>query len=196
MKAAVFFATREGHTCRIAERIAADLRGRGVEVDLQDVREPLGRIPWETYGAVCVAASVHVGHHEREMTAFVRAHRDELVRTAAAFVSVSLSQAGVQDAHAPAEQRSRAAQDVKQMIDTFVRETGWQPVHVLPVAGALLYRHYNFLIRFVMKRIARKAGAPTDTSRNYEFTDWSALDQFVERHLADRAARDATHQSR
>ena len=38
---------------------------------------------------------------------------------------------------------------------------------------------YNFLIRFVMKRIARKAGAPTDTSRDYEFTDWSTLDAFV-----------------
>src|SRR5262249_9142664 len=159
----------------IAERIAADLRGRGVKVDLQDVREPRESIAWDTYDAVCVAASVHVGHHEREMIAFVRSHRDELVRTSAAFVSVSLSQAGVQDAHASPEQRSRAAEDVKQMINTFVRETGWQPAHVLPVAGALMYRQYNVLIRFVMKRIARKAGAPTDTSRNYEFTDWNAL---------------------
>jgi menaquinone-dependent protoporphyrinogen oxidase len=31
-----------------------------------------------------------------------------------------------------------------------------------------------------MKRIARKAGAPTDTSRDYEFTNWQALDRFVE----------------
>jgi menaquinone-dependent protoporphyrinogen oxidase len=30
-----------------------------------------------------------------------------------------------------------------------------------------------------MKRIARKAGAPTDTSRDYQFTDWAALDRFV-----------------
>jgi menaquinone-dependent protoporphyrinogen oxidase len=180
MKAAVFFATREGHTCRIAERIAADLRGRGVAVDLQNVREARASIPWDTYDAVCVAASVHVGHHEPEMIAFVRAHRDELVKKSAAFVSVSLSQAGAQDAHASPEQRSRAAEDVKQMISTFVRKTGWQPAYVLPVAGALLYRQYNFLIRFVMKLIARKAGAPTDTSRNYEFTDWNALDQFVE----------------
>jgi menaquinone-dependent protoporphyrinogen oxidase len=31
-----------------------------------------------------------------------------------------------------------------------------------------------------MKRIARKAGAPTDTSRDHEFTNWPALDRFVE----------------
>ena len=54
-----------------------------------------------------------------------------------------------------------------------------RPAHVLPVAGALAYSQYNFIIRFVMKRIARKAGAPTDTSRDYEFTDWSTLDSFI-----------------
>jgi menaquinone-dependent protoporphyrinogen oxidase len=120
------------------------------------------------------------------MIAFVRTHRAELVRTSAAFVSVTLSQAGVQDAHATPEKRRQAARDVKQMIDTFVRETGWQPAHVMPVAGALMYRQYNVLIRFVMKRIARKAGAPTDASRDYEFTDWIALDQFVERSMVSR----------
>jgi menaquinone-dependent protoporphyrinogen IX oxidase len=30
-----------------------------------------------------------------------------------------------------------------------------------------------------MKQIARKAGAPTDTARDYEFTDWATLDRFV-----------------
>jgi menaquinone-dependent protoporphyrinogen oxidase len=187
MKAAVFFATREGQTCRIAERIADDLRGHGIDVDLQNVREPRGSIPWDTYDAVCLAASVHIGHHEPEMIAFVRAHRAELVRASAAFVSVTLSQAGAQDAHATPAQRRRAVDDVEQMIRTFVRESGWQPAHVLPVAGALMYRRYNFLIRFIMKRIARKAGASTDASRNYEFTDWNALDRFVERSLVRHA---------
>jgi menaquinone-dependent protoporphyrinogen IX oxidase len=31
-----------------------------------------------------------------------------------------------------------------------------------------------------MKRIAKRAGAPTDTTRDYVFTDWVALDRFVE----------------
>jgi menaquinone-dependent protoporphyrinogen oxidase len=65
------------------------------------------------------------------------------------------------------------------MIDMFVQETGWRPARVLPVAGALAYSQYNFIVRFVMKRIARKAGAPTDTSRDYEFTDWATLDRFI-----------------
>jgi menaquinone-dependent protoporphyrinogen oxidase len=71
------------------------------------------------------------------------------------------------------------------MIDVFVKETGWRPERTLPVAGALTYSRYNIFVRFVMKRIARAAGAPTDTSRDYEFTNWPALDRFA----AELAAR-------
>jgi menaquinone-dependent protoporphyrinogen IX oxidase len=39
----------------------------------------------------------------------------------------------------------------------------------------LMYSKYNFAISFVMKRVARKKGEPTNTWRNYEFTDWQAL---------------------
>jgi menaquinone-dependent protoporphyrinogen oxidase len=88
---------------------------------------------------------------------------------------------------APKEHREQAAADVQRMIDVFINDTGWRPARVLPVAGALAYSRYNFIVRFVMKQIARKAGAPTDTSRDYEFTDWAALDRFVNESLAPPA---------
>lgn len=179
MTAAVLYATREGHTKKIAERIAADLRARGATVAVFDVRTH--PVPdWSRYSVACLAASVHIGHHEREMIAFAKMHREALARLGAAFVSVTLSEAGAEDRRKPEAERRAAAEDAQRMIDVFVKETGWQPEHALPVAGALAYSRYNFLVRFLMKRIARKAGAPTDTSRDYEFTDWPALDRFVE----------------
>ena len=39
MRTAIFFATREGQTRRIAARVADDLRERGVQTDIFDVRE-------------------------------------------------------------------------------------------------------------------------------------------------------------
>ena len=179
MRAAVFYATREGQTRRIADRVATDLRARGVDVDIHNVKTLGAPVDWSLYGPVVVAASVHIGHHEKEMVAFVRQYRGELTRLRAAFLSVTLSEAGAEDVRATAERRRQSAADVQRMIEVFVRETGWQPAHVLPVAGALAYSQYNFLIKFVMRRIARKAGAPTDTSRDYELTDWSAVDRFV-----------------
>ena len=162
-----------------------DLRAAGVSVDMFDVRTRFAP-DWTKYSIVCVAASVHIGHHEREMIAFVRTHRDALVRAGAVFVSVTLSEAGAENPTKPIEERRAAAADARRMIDVFVTETGWTPAYALPVAGALAYSRYNFLVKFVMKRIARKAGAPTDTSRDYDFTDWPALDRFVD-GLARRA---------
>lgn len=185
MRAAILFATREGHTRKIADRIAADLRALGVEADLFDVRATAA-IDWAGYSTACVAASVHVGHHEPEMIAFVRRHREALERLAAPFISVTLSDAGAEDPKRTAAERREAAADAQRMIDVFVGETGWRPDRALPVAGALTYSKYNFLVRFVMKRIARQAGAPTDASRDYEFTDWRAVDRFAAT-LAGRA---------
>jgi menaquinone-dependent protoporphyrinogen oxidase len=184
MTAAVFYATREGHTRKVAERIAAELRARGALVDLFDVGACLPP-DWSRYSAACLAASVHIGRHEKEMVAFARAERDALVRLDAAFVSVSLSEAGAENPRRSVDERRKAAEDAQHMIDVFVHETGWHPEHVLSVAGALAYSKYNLLVRFLMKQIARKAGAPTDTSRDYEFTDWPALDRFAG-EIADR----------
>ena len=66
------------------------------------------------------------------------------------------------------------------MMDAFLAETQWLSAIVRPVAGALMYSKYNFLLRMVMKRIARCAGVGTDTSRDQVFTKWQDLDRLVE----------------
>ena len=79
------------------------------------------------------------------------------------------------------------------MIQTFVQETGWTPSHIFPVAGALMYRQYNPLLRFIMRMIAKSEGASTDTSCNIEYTDWDALDRYLVEWMieTDRAPADA-----
>jgi menaquinone-dependent protoporphyrinogen oxidase len=179
MRAAVFFATKQGQAKRIADRIAEDVRRRGIETDVYNVKD-LQSIDWPRYDIAFVAASVHIGHHEREMVEFVKRYRAELERREAAFISITLSQAGAEDVAAPPEQRRQAAGHSQQMIDVFVRETGWRPSRTLAAAGALAYSQYNVLLKFVMKHIARLAGFAGDTKHDYEFTNWPALDRFVD----------------
>jgi len=174
----VFYATREGQTRRIANQIAASLSKLGFDVDTQDVKHPLA-FQLDSYSAAVLAASVHAGSHEPEMVKFVKDNRSALESLPSAFVSVTLSEAGVERSGTTPAEHAGFAADVNQMLDRFFAETQWHPRRVKPVAGALLYTHYNFLVRFIMKRIARKAGAATDTSRNYDYTDWAALDTFV-----------------
>ncbi len=176
----ILFATREGQTRRIAEHLAATIRARGYLADVVDAADLPSEFSVEDYQAAVIAASVHREKHEKEMISFVRDFRGELECMPAVFLSVSLSEAGAEDAAATPEHRAQAAADVQKMIDAFLKETGWHPSKVRAAAGALSYTKYNFLTRFVMKRIAKAQGASTDTSRDHELTDWEALD-----HIAD-----------
>jgi len=177
----VLYATREGQTRRIAQHIAAKLRSSGFLVDVLDVVEEMpADFDPARYAAAVVAAPVHIGKHEKAMVEFVKAHRTVLERIPCTFLSVSLSEAGAEDASASAERRERSAANVSLMISRFLRDTGWSPTYVHPVAGALLYRQYGAGLRLLMRFIAKVAGATTDTSRDHEYTDWQALDRFAD----------------
>jgi len=181
----ILYATRQGQTRSIADHLAGEMRARGVPADLVDAAHLPLRFSLDTHAAAVLCASVHFGRHEKEMIQFVKRHRDFLQKMPSAFVSVSLSQAGVQDPTWTPERRAQAAADTSRIIQQFITETGWQPEHVQAAAGALRYSRYNWLLRFAMKRIARRAGSPTDTSRDYEFTDWTALDHLVAEVVGD-----------
>ena len=177
----VAFATREGQTRKIAEHVASTIRARGDEAELLDLRNGTrDDLDLTSFAAVVLAASVHLGRHEREMVEFVKAHRAELEQLPTTFLSVSLSEAGVEDMTAPFDMRAKAAIDVKKMIDDFCAATGFHPSRVWPVAGALMYSEYGALVRFVMRRIARHAGQSTDTAHDHEYTDWKGLHRFVD----------------
>lgn len=178
---AVFYATREGQTQKIAERVAARLGKQGFSTEIRNVLDDAELDELSSYAAAILAASVHMGRHEREMVKFVRHHLAELQRLPiTAFLSITLSEAGVERQDCGAEQRAEFEAGVTQVLDTFFTETGWHPRHVKAVAGALVYTKYNPVVRFVMKQIAKRAGADTDTSRNYEYTDWVALEAFLD----------------
>jgi menaquinone-dependent protoporphyrinogen oxidase len=43
----------------------------------------------------------------------------------------------------------------------------------------LLYTRYGVLKRWAMRRIVAKAGGDTDTSRDYEYTNWDEVVRFA-----------------
>jgi menaquinone-dependent protoporphyrinogen oxidase len=47
----------------------------------------------------------------------------------------------------------------------------------------MAFTKYNPLMRWVLKQISKRAGGPTDTSRDHELTDWQQVEQFAEAFL-------------
>jgi len=73
---------------------------------------------------------------------------------------------------------------VRRDVEDFARTTGWQPGATASFAGALRYSLYNPLIRLLMRLIVGMAGGETDTSRDYEYTDWAAVERFARQIFA------------
>lgn len=176
----VVYATREGHTRKIADYVAARIRSHSLAVEVLNAAEIPKQFPVDTYRAAVVCASIHVGVHEREMVHFVKEHRAELAQIPTAFLSVSLAEAGAEDPKRPPADREAASEEVHRMIEAFFVNTGWRADIVAPVAGALMYSKYNWFVKWIMQRIARANSAPTDASRDWVFTDWQALDRVAD----------------
>lgn len=154
----VLYATIEGHTARIAERVAGRLRGAGHVVDVLPACDDADL---RGYEAVIVGASIHYGHHPAPLRALLRRELATLAARPGAFFSVSLS----------AKER---------YLQRFLRQVGWRPQATATFAGALQYSKYGPLKRLVMLVFTTLAGRDTDMSRDYEYTDWDAVDRFSE----------------
>lgn len=164
----VFFATSEGQTRLIAERFASILRYEGLDSATYEVAAlPRASIDWTAVRGAIVGASIHAGRHQRAAAKFVAANAVRLNEWPSMFFSVSLS-AG--------SRHREEVEKAQQIANAFPAAHGWKPQAVISLAGRLAYSQYNFIVRLVMKRIARKEGAPTDTGRDYEFTDWAQVD--------------------
>jgi hypothetical protein len=111
-----------------------------------------------------------------------------------AFLSVSMSQAGVELPGATPEQCVAHSASVQQILERFYAETGWRPKYVRAVAGAVLYTKYNLLVGFVMKRISKQAGGSTDTSQDHEYTNLGSARSF-QRGIR-RCPLDSSHAAR
>jgi menaquinone-dependent protoporphyrinogen oxidase len=168
----VFYASTEGQTRRIAERMAGRLRLRGLLASAIDVTSPqAAAVDWTAVRGAMLLGSLHIGKHQPAARRLVVANLARLNAVPSAFFSVSMAAA----AKNPVDVES-----ARTIASDFPTAAGWRPDAVECVAGRLAYTQYGFITRWLMKRIARKEGGATDTSRDWEYTDWDAVDRFAD----------------
>lgn len=167
----IVYGTTDGHTRKIAQVLAEDLRAKRCSVEVMDAAQTLWRVSPEGYDGVIVTASVHIGDYQRAVGRWVRFYAPTLNDMPTAFLSVCL---------AVLEKRMEARQEVFRIMQRFLARCGWRPTITKMVAGALPYTRYGWLKRLMMKRIVAKAGGDIDTTRDYEYTDWIDLRNFAQ----------------
>ena len=173
MDVLIAYASTHGQTEKVAQRVAEVARRRGDAVHVEHLADAHDPSP-KPFDAVIVAGSVHASRHQRELVRWVRRHHTTLNMRPTALLSVSLS---------AAEDTDEARADVRLVVDRLLDDTGWIPTEVVPVAGALRYRHYDAPTRILLRLIAGRHEQPTDTYEEFEYTDWQALEQCTEAFL-------------
>jgi menaquinone-dependent protoporphyrinogen oxidase len=170
MNLLVAFATTDGMTETISERLAECGRASGHNVKMLDLRGTPAAFTLSEFDAIVIGASLHAGGYQRSVKRFIRAHLPTLNIAASAFFSVCLAQASKHEA-----ERAEGLRIAEQ----FVAGLGWRPRIVQPIAGALRFSRYGWLRRIAMRRIARKEQPGIDVTRDHEYTDWDQVDAFL-----------------
>ncbi|MCW5936306.1 MAG: hypothetical protein KIT11_03245 [Fimbriimonadaceae bacterium] len=166
-KILIAYATSYGQTAKIAAKIADWANARGHEAVLFDTGARNPEPDLTGFDAIVLAGSIVQARHQTSLVSWAKRNASASKERPSLFLSVSMSAHGTEPRH---------RQDVAKCIRGFLEETGWCPTLSLPVAGALAYRKYGWLIRLMMRRIVAKEGGDTDTSRDYEYTDWAKLE--------------------
>ena len=165
-KILILHASHDGQTEAVAERIADRLAKEGHRVNVCAAGSPRAAQEIRDADGIIVGGSIRFGRFARSLVRIVRRRAFALASRPSAFFSVSLS--AVKD-----------TEPAFACMTRFEAKTGWFPENSAAFAGALRYTRYPAPLRFVMRQIARANGAATDTSRDYEYTDWAKVDRFA-----------------
>jgi menaquinone-dependent protoporphyrinogen oxidase len=169
-----------GQAEMVVQRLAAALERHGHSVTVHKGNAVPPEVSVRDYDAFILGASIIAGHYQKYVVEFAQRHVALLNERPSVFVSVNGT--------LPSDVSEWQAAS-KRYVTQFAAQTGWRPRWTLTVSGALRYTRYGFITRFVMRMISRRRGGPTDTSRDYEFTDWNAVDRFGA-DLSDALSRD------
>ncbi len=174
LKILMVYGTTQGQTGKIATVMKKELAKAGHTVELFDSQGISNSIHLKDYDAALIGASVHAGGYQRSLKKWVKDHQVGLNRMPTAFFSVCL---GILQ-----KQESVQKEEVR-IVEDFLASCDWKPNQKAIFAGALSYTQYNPLLKWWMRRISEKAGGDTDTSKDYEYTDWNSVSRFVEDFL-------------
>ena len=174
----IVFATREGQTAKIARRIAERMGASGHAVELIDAADlaVTAAADLKSFQLLVFGASMHAGGVEKELVAFIQAHRSAIASRPRAFFLVLLSAATKDPAL-----RERWLADAR---DKVARQVPLPFDEIEMIAGTLAYSQYSWPMKLIMRRIARQAGQETDMRKDYEYTDWAQVDRYSDRLAA------------
>ena len=168
-KILIVYSSTDGHTINICKHIYKNLETVH-DPELKDLKK-IQQSDLENAEIIIIGASIRYGDHSKELYNFVRNHKKIIESKENAFFSVN----------AVARKPEKNQPETNPYIKKFLKRTSWNPNKMAVFAGKIDYPKYNFFDKHMIRLIMWITKGPTNLSKTYEFTDWSKVDEFIEK---------------
>ena len=118
---------------------------------------------------IIIGASIRYGKYRKELFEFINENLHTIHSKRNAFFSVNVV----------ARKTEKNSADTNPYIQKFLLKTSWEPKIIDVFAGKIEYPKYNLFDRSIIKFIMWMTNGPTNTSKTFEFTDWSKVEKFA-----------------
>ena len=162
----IIYSSSDGHTKIICERITNFLND-GNLVKLLSLEEAK-KIDLSNFEKIIIGASIRYGKHSKELYEFINLNKNILDQKKSAFFSVNVV----------ARKPEKNTPETNPYMQKFLKISNWKPDKLGVFAGKVDYPKYSFIDKLLIQLIMFITKGPTDTSKSYEFTDWSKVEDF------------------
>ena len=166
-KRLIIYSSTDGQTKLICERIKNlsqfNNQTKLIEIE-RSTKEDL-----KPYEVIIIGASIRYGKHSLSVLNFVKENIENFKHKKTVFFSVNMV----------ARKENKNLPETNPYLIKFLKLSKWKPDKKAVFAGKIDYPKYNFFDKQIIRLIMLITKGPTDTSKSYEFTDWSKVDDFT-----------------
>jgi menaquinone-dependent protoporphyrinogen oxidase len=163
----IIYSSTDGQTKIICEKIK-NFSKNSESIKLISLEEA-SDFNLQSYEDIIIGASIRYGKHSKNLYKFISSNKETLEKKRSAFFSVNVV----------ARKPEKNTPETNPYMKKFLKISNWKPDKLGVFAGKVNYPNYDFFDKYIIRLIMFITKGPTDTSKSFEFTDWSKVEDFA-----------------
>ena len=163
----IIYSSTDGQTKIICEKIK-NFSKNNESIKLISLEEA-NDFNLQSYENIIIGASIRYGKHNKNLYKFISSNKEILEKKRSAFFSVNVV----------ARKPEKNTPETNPYMKKFLKISNWKPDKLGVFAGKVNYPNYGFFDKYIIRLIMFITKGPTDTSKSFEFTDWSKVEDFA-----------------
>ena len=163
----IIYSSTDGQTKIICEKI------KNFSKDSESIKlislEEANDFNLQSYEVIIIGASIRYGKHNKDLYKFISSNKETLEKKKTAFFSVNVV----------ARKPEKNTPETNPYMQKFLKISNWKPDKLGVFAGKVNYPNYGFFDKYIIRLIMFITKGPTDTTKSFEFTDWSKVEDFA-----------------